>query len=363
MNKERTALENQAEPWLKPWPAEGLESVTQCPVCGSEARAILHENLQDNIFFCAPGSWTMWRCEGCRSGYLDPRPTVATIGQAYAGYYTHETANPGRKSQNGFARRLVDSLRKRGRPAYWNVAYGHCIKPDLGLANVLTKLLPERLTLHWDYYIRHLPATKPGGRLLDIGCGNGNFLRIASGLGYDVTGLETDPSAVQVARSLGFDVVDGALPDTGLEAGTFDSVTLNHVLEHLHDPVAGIREIYRLLKGSGRFWLQLPNIDARGHALYGPAWRGLEPPRHLVLPSLGTLEERLKSTGFSRVKLLKPADAVLGYFTRSEQIHQYRQGDTGKIPLVSVRERKASCIYERQRPEEHEQLTLVAYKP
>ena len=362
MNRESVTLAPDA-PWTRPWPEEGLEHLSHCPVCGSSKRTLLHENLQDKVFFCASGCWRMWRCEGCRSGYLDPRPTIATIGQAYAGYYTHEPVIPRQKSLINSISSLVDNIRKRFRPAYWNATYGHRIKPDFGLANVLTRILPETLTLHWDYYIRHLPKAKPGVRLLDIGCGNGNFLRIASIFGYEVMGLEMDGAAVTAARTLGFDIVEGAFPETELPGGAFNYVTLSHVLEHLHDPVAGIQEIYRVLAGGGRVWLQLPNIDARGHALYGSAWRGLEPPRHLVLPTLGALKEILKSVGFTRIELLKPADAVLGYFLPSEAIHQSLSDATNLQPLISTRRRKAALIFERQFPEQHEQLALVAYKP
>ena len=349
-------------PWTRPWPEEGLERLGRCPVCGGGERELLHEALKDAVFFCAPGCWTMWRCGNCRSGYLDPRPTVATIGQAYTSYYTHEMVIPKQKSPITSISSLVDHVRKRFRPAYWNATYGHRIKPDFGPANILTRTLPETLTLHWDYYIRHMPKAEPGMRLLDIGCGNGNFLRIAATLGYDVMGLEMDAVAVSAARTLGFDIVEGALPETGLPAGMFDYVTFNHVLEHLHDPVTGIREIYRVLASGGRVWLQLPNIDARGHALYGPAWRGLEPPRHLVLPALGALKEILKSVGFTRIELLKPADAILGYFLPSEAIHQALSGAENLQLLISARERTAALIYERQFPEQHEQLALVAYK-
>jgi len=45
--------------------------------------------LTDRAFFCAPGQWTVYRCTECGSGYLDPRPTPASISQAYVNYCTH----------------------------------------------------------------------------------------------------------------------------------------------------------------------------------------------------------------------------------------------------------------------------------
>ncbi|MCQ4188507.1 hypothetical protein, partial [Methylocystis suflitae] len=76
-------------PWNTPWSETELESVYACPVCGCVDRKILQEDLIDNVFFIAPGKWTLYRCNRCRSAYLDPRPTQASIGKAYAAYYTH----------------------------------------------------------------------------------------------------------------------------------------------------------------------------------------------------------------------------------------------------------------------------------
>jgi hypothetical protein len=75
------------------WPSDGLELLGRCPCCHGSGRQLLHAELGDHIFHCAPGSWSMVRCTDCGSGYLDPRPSENTIGLAYAEYYTH-AANP-----------------------------------------------------------------------------------------------------------------------------------------------------------------------------------------------------------------------------------------------------------------------------
>jgi hypothetical protein len=74
------------------WPANGLEVVDRCPVCGEGEREILHQGLRDQVFYCAPGEWTLYCCRGCCSAYLDPRPTAETIYLAYRKYYTHQLA-------------------------------------------------------------------------------------------------------------------------------------------------------------------------------------------------------------------------------------------------------------------------------
>jgi SAM-dependent methyltransferase len=197
---------------------------------------------------------------------------------------------------------------------------------------------------------------------LDVGSGNGNFLKVANDLGFSVTGIEIDPSAVEVSRKLGFDVKVGSLPDTGLASGVFDHITLNHVIEHLHDPQAGLHEIYRLLKHGGRLWLQYPNVDSRGHELYGPAWRGLEPPRHVVMPSLNGIKRMLDNAGFTGLELLKPIGDVEGYFEQSDKIRSTMElAESGKGPIPDAAWSEAETI-ERKNPEKREHLTLIVYK-
>ena len=71
------------------WPRDGLEAVAACPVCGGERRVRMYDGLRDRLF-SAPGEWALWRCGGCRSAYLDPRPTAETLGLAYADYMHHQ---------------------------------------------------------------------------------------------------------------------------------------------------------------------------------------------------------------------------------------------------------------------------------
>jgi hypothetical protein len=79
----------------EPWPADELEAVDCCPLCGCAERTMLHRDLTDRVFFCAPGGWHLYRCRGCEGAYLDPRPTSESIARAYSSYYTHELEGGG----------------------------------------------------------------------------------------------------------------------------------------------------------------------------------------------------------------------------------------------------------------------------
>ena len=125
------------------WPANGLESVKECPVCGSTRRRVLYGGLRDNVFFCAPGDWVLHDCLDCRSAYLDPRPSAATLHLAYRTYYTHEKQEPiSASSLRGlrFVRRVLAN-------GYKNWRFGARLKPSNWLGAPLFFLLPSQRTV------------------------------------------------------------------------------------------------------------------------------------------------------------------------------------------------------------------------
>jgi 2-polyprenyl-3-methyl-5-hydroxy-6-metoxy-1,4-benzoquinol methylase len=125
-------------------------------------------------------------------------------------------------------------------------------------------------------------AAAERGKVLDVGCGNGAFLARMKLLGWQCTGIETDPLAAQFARdSFGLNVREGTLGDAGFSDDSFDVVTLSHVIEHVHSPQDLLMQCRRVLKPGGKLVVLTPNILSLGHRIFGRAWRGLEPPRHL----------------------------------------------------------------------------------
>ncbi len=286
------------------WPTEDLEDLRRCPVCGATERSLLYDNLRDKIFFSAPGTWKMWRCENCGVGYLDPRPTVKSIGQAYANYYTHggwQLGNGGPLPGGTSPIRWI--LHGLGND-HLNARYGSNFRPRILVGRWLMQGIPA--TRRWiGNHIRHLPAPKPGhNRLLDAGCGSGYFVWTAQKLGYQAEGLEIDPKACAQARAHGLTVHQGSFPDTGLESESFDQITLNHVLEHLHDPMGALSEALRILRSSGRIWISVPNIEGASNLVWKENCRLLEPPRHLVMFDVNSLKRLLLKCGFKNAKQL-----------------------------------------------------------
>ena len=141
--------------------------------------------------------------------------------------------------------------------------------------------------------------------ILDIGCGDGHFLQIARDqLNYKVEGLEIDPRARVVARNRGLTIHEGSMPGAGLKRGAYYQITLSHVLEHLHDPLSALQEIFEMLKPGGRVWIAVPNIAAASLDRFGLNSRLLEPPRHLVMFDPKSLRSILERAGFQALTLI-----------------------------------------------------------
>lgn len=279
------------------WPPEGLERVRRCTVCGSQEREPFHEGLTDNIFFCAPGLWSLYRCQRCSSAYLDPRPTPETIHLAYESYYTHHPKARASSEDLGRLRLAVRSLAN----GYRNARYGGHLEPASRLgAFVLPAAPPLRRAL--DQELRRLPRVTPGARLLDVGFGDGRFLQLAERIGWEVVGVDPDPHTVESARQHGLDVHPGGIEDLPGDGGRFDVITLNHVIEHVHSPRGTLSAVFGLLKPGGLISIETPNIDAAGHLEFDRYWRGLEPPRHLTLFTWEALESLLREVGFSALR-------------------------------------------------------------
>ena len=155
------------------------------------------------------------------------------------------------------------------------------------------------------------PSQTQTARLLDIGCGNGDFLALAKEAGWNVFGCDPDPSARSIASQSGAEIRAGGAEAWLESAGSFDAVTMSHVLEHVPDPVTTLQEVHALLRPGGFLYLELPNIEAIGHEFYGQFWRGLEVPRHLSLPSRRLLHLQLHQIGFREINFINRKGMML----------------------------------------------------
>lgn len=266
---------------------------TTCPLCG-EAGKVVVPVCSDVTFGQVAGVWQIRRCRGsaCEVLWLDPEPLSDDLSHAYDTYYTHAPrGHPGGRS---LAARWYAAMKS----GYWHRRYAY----------PATSLSPVSRLLWWTLYafplrrgsldgaVTYLPA-KPGGLLLDVGCGNGEALSRMRDLGWRVRGVDPDWPAVARAWQRGLDVKCGTIEEASFPENTFDAITLNHVIEHVSDPRGLLAECERVLKPDGILVVVTPNAKSLMAGFFKQYWRGLETPRHLVLYTVNAMQDLLCEAG------------------------------------------------------------------
>ncbi len=150
------------------------------------------------------------------------------------------------------------------------------------------------------YKFKHLePFVKPSGKLLDIGCGSGDFLSFMIKKNFDVFGVENNNTAFEICVKKKLKVYNSIedLPDKA-----FDFISLWHVLEHLSKPEDVIVKIHNLLNSNGVLVVAVPNFSSHDRFHYQNNWAALDVPRHRWHFTPEGLEEMLSNAGFELLK-------------------------------------------------------------
>ncbi len=189
-----------------------------------------------------PGTPDVVRCGTCGGGSLDPLPDPGTQAELYQeDYYEEDTGS----RFLGLVEGLVVALKSS---RYRAIAARH-------------------------------PAP---GALLDVGCGRGDLLEVFRNHGWTVTGTQVSRTAAEAARRRrGLEVLVGELPELPLAAGSFDAITLFHVLEHLPDPAGYLACARRLLAEEGLLVVEVPNFRTLGFSILGRRNLCFDHPHHL----------------------------------------------------------------------------------
>ena len=140
------------------------------------------------------------------------------------------------------------------------------------------------------------------GKLLDIGCGTGDFLVEAKNQGWSILGFEPNSDAKQLAANKGVSFTEDifALPEN-----TFDAVTMWHVLEHVPNLEEYIANLKRIVKPNGTIIIAVPNYKSYDAKYYNRFWAAYDVPRHLWHFSKTSIK-RLFSDVDMELKKVKP---------------------------------------------------------
>lgn len=229
-----------------------------CNCCGADDTeyALTGRDLLHSV----PGEFKLVRCKHCGLLYMNPQLTPGELEAYYPDDYEPHVGS--QKQGLGWLRRLDYNygIEKRHRAIR-----------------------------------RHVET----GSMLDVGCGTGAFLDGMREHGWEVEGIEPGVRASSYAsEEFGLKVQNTTLEVAKLKPASLDLVTMWNVLEHLSDPLQGLRRIREALRPGGLLVVAIPNLDSYDQALFGKYWAGYDLPRHLFTFPVATMERMAQAAGF-----------------------------------------------------------------
>lgn len=202
-----------------------------CGVCGADDAFLLFTS-PDRRNPSATELFPVGRCRRCGHAYVTERPPASEIGRYYPADYSEHR------------RTEAPSKRRRSK--------------------------------------RHRNVTlAPGDRVLDVGCGSGYDLLKLKDRGAELFGVEMNPAAAAQARANGITVFEGSAERADFPAAHFHQVTMNHCLEHFHDPKAALANVGRMTRPDGAVHVIFPTAQGAAFRLFRRHWFHLDVPRHL----------------------------------------------------------------------------------
>ena len=253
----------------------------KCPWCGSEKAQI---NLWLKDEFLSKEDFHICECLNCGLSYTMPRPNKEKIGEYYKSeeYYSHQ------ENKKGFIPRLYESVKKVNLKHKYNLA-------TQGL-NV--------------------------GKMLDIGCGVGDFLHTAEEHGWTCTGVEPSEDAKAIAKTKTKANIINSEDMEKIPDATFDLITMWHVLEHVDDLKWQIEQLHRLTKTKGRIVIAVPNYKSYDAQYYKELWAAYDVPRHLSHFNKNVLTKIFKS---KNLELVRTDKLIWDAYYISYMSEQYKQ--------------------------------------
>ncbi len=226
-----------------------------CPVCGQPTRT--------EFVFQRNGN-AIYSCHNCGVEFMHPQPSDATLASIYSESY------------------FLGSEDERA-------------------GSRVAELKRATAALYVDAIVRHMKTVQP--RLLEIGCGSGDFLMEAQSRGFEVEGLEYSEHATEVANErLGRRAVrTGSLETARLPANTYNVVVAFDVIEHVRNPKHTLECMHSALDRGGVVAIVTPSLDSWSRRVLGRYWMEYK-TEHLVYFDRQSLRRLLEETGFTEIE-------------------------------------------------------------
>lgn len=239
---------------------------SHCPVCSSEK---ITARLSAEDYTVSHQQFSIWYCADCSVRFTQDVPAQDAIGP----YYQSENYISHSDTKKGLVNNLYHQVRKR--------------------------------TLRAKRKLLVAETGKAKGSVLDIGSGTGAFLHTMQNAGWQITGLEPDETARKKAAELYRlqPMPPGKLFE--LHEASFTAITMWHVLEHVHELHAYIKQLANLIAPGGKIFIAVPNYTSKDAALYKECWAAYDVPRHLYHFSPASVRKLLAQYNL-HVKNVKP---------------------------------------------------------
>ncbi len=235
-----------------------LEFVTICPICkGVDFDLFIH----CTDFTTSKETFSIIRCLSCNFLITSPRPDSSSIGKYYESkdYISHSN------SSETITDKVYKSIRS--------------------------------FTLRWKLTLIHRYKSK--GKILDYGCGTGEFLNTCKSANWECWGVEPSETARQKATQLTSLTISKSLSQ--LSNLKFDVITLWHVLEHIENLNQKLSELKSHLTKDGIIFIAVPNHESLDARVYQSSWAAYDVPRHLWHFSKENMRTLLQSHGLNLV--------------------------------------------------------------
>jgi 2-polyprenyl-3-methyl-5-hydroxy-6-metoxy-1,4-benzoquinol methylase len=244
-----------------------MDKKDHCPVCQETQHHLLYPVANGELV----------TCQSCRLTFFTPRPSIEDL----AAFYNTE------EYRDTYKASVMADL------TFAQTRYRH-------LHNVIVQHHPSLLELSSKH-------------LLDIGCGRGDLLQIAAQSGWNVSGIEISPLAVQQANQLLKEVrvQVGDLESLDLADNSYSLITSYHVIEHLLEPVKHLTKIRQLVQPGGIVFIETPNLASLGAKVRGKRWSHIIPPEHINYFTPDSLRYTLCQAGFQKYIVFTSAPPII----------------------------------------------------
>lgn len=267
-----------------------MEILNSCPVCSASETKLF---IECKDYTVSQETFKIVECVKCGFKFTNPRPEESRLGD----YYKSEEYISHSNTKKGFINSAYQSVRRY--------------------------TLLKKLQLISKFY--------KTGKLLDIGCGTGEFLKTFKDAKWDVMGVEPSGDAREMAiENYGLNVgEEAALKE--LSSESFDVITMWHVLEHVPHLNERIEDLKRLLKPKGIIVVAVPNCSSLDAKKYGAHWAAYDVPRHLYHFTPKDIEALFRKHELTVFRILP---MVFDSFYVSMLSEKYRSGKSNLISAV-----------------------------